>query len=107
MLFTIELARRLADTGVVANCVHPGTVATRIWQVSPILRFATPLLSRFLLSPDEGAAGPVHVATSQAAGAVTGQYFDRMRVARPSAAAEDSDAARRLWDVSARMTGLA
>ena len=107
VLFTRELARRLAGAGVVANCVHPGTVATKIWQVSPILRFAAPLLSRFLLRPDEGAAAPVHVATSQAAGAVTGQYFDRMRIARPSAAAEDGDAAQRLWDVSARMTGLA
>jgi NAD(P)-dependent dehydrogenase (short-subunit alcohol dehydrogenase family) len=109
ILFTAELARRLAGTGVTANCLHPGFVASRFGD-------ATGLSTRLLIGigkrlvaipPSRGAETIVYLAAAPEAGAVSGRYFAKCHETTPSAAAGDAEAARRLWDESARIAGLA
>lgn len=103
LLFNRELARRLAGTGVTANAVHPGVVATRLlFEGFAPLR----LLKPFLKTPEQGARTIVQVASAPALERLTGLYFIDGESARPSARARDDDAARRLWDLSARLTGI-
>lgn len=108
VLFTTELARRLEGTGVTVNCVHPGAVATGLGANNGwIARLVLPVLRPFFRSPEQGAATSIFVATAPAVEGVTGRYFANCREVRPSRAAQDAAAARRLWELSARMTGLA
>jgi NAD(P)-dependent dehydrogenase (short-subunit alcohol dehydrogenase family) len=101
ILFTRELARRLAGAGVAANCFHPGFVATRFgdsaggWTARLM-----PLARVFAVRPDEGADTLVYLASSPEVAGVTGGYFIKRRIAEPSAAARDDDDARRLWEAS-------
>ncbi|MCL7958614.1 MAG: SDR family oxidoreductase [marine benthic group bacterium] len=103
LLFTRERARRLSGTGVTANAAHPGVVATRLlFEGFGPLR----LLGPFLKTPEQGARTIVHVASAPALERLTGLYFIDGESARPSARARDDDTARRLWDLSARLTGI-
>jgi NAD(P)-dependent dehydrogenase (short-subunit alcohol dehydrogenase family) len=107
ILFTVELARRLQDTGVTVNAVHPGPVASRLGKNNGLLgRAVTSLLAPFFLSPERGARTSVHVATAPELADVSGRYFAKCREARTTAAARDPALARRLWDESARLTGI-
>ena len=107
ILFTRELARRLAGTGVTANCFHPGFVATRFADGSGgIGALAIRMAKVFALSPADGAKTLVHLAASREVEGVTGGYFHRSRPAVPSEAACDDEAARRLWAESERLAGL-
>ncbi len=105
ILFTRELARRLAGTGVTANCLHPGFVATSFGDNNRgIWGLGIRLGKRFAAIPVErGAETPVYVATSPALDGVTGKYFDKCREREPSAAARNDADAARLWDVSERL----
>ena len=108
ILFTTELARRLEGTGVTVNAVHPGSVATRFGQNNgTIATVLTKLLAPFFRTPEQGAQTSIHVATSPAVEGLTGRYFANCREARPSRAAQDVASARRLWEISTQMTGLA
>lgn len=106
VLFTYELARRLQGTGVTANCLHPGAVRTKIWRnagtLTPLFRF----LSLFMLSPEKGAQTSIYLASSPEVEGVSGKYFDKRLPKRSSEASYDEALAKRLWDISERMTGL-
>lgn len=106
ILFTSELSRRLEGTGVAVNCVHPGTVRTG-WSadgdVQGLLRIGVLIARPFMLSPTRGAATSVYVASSPEVDGITGKYFVRCKVHRPRPPAEDAEAARRLWEVSAKL----
>lgn len=108
VLFTRELARRLEGTGVTANALHPGTIATNIWSGAPA--WARPVLAvakRLVMeSPSNGAARIAWLATSPDVAGVTGKYFERNRTVSPSALAQDDALADDLWDLSARLVGL-
>lgn len=101
MLFTYELARRLADSGVAANCLHPGMVATEIWREAPWL--ARKLLRLVLKSPAAGAATAIYVAGAPQVAGVSGKYFVDRKQAESSAASRDAELARRLWQASERL----
>ena len=108
ILFTRELASRLAGTGVTANCVHPGTVNTRFGRDgSSMLRFGLGIGRRFLLSAAQGADTVVYLASSPDVAGATGGYYIKRRLRAPSGAARDPETARRLWAISAELTGLA
>jgi NAD(P)-dependent dehydrogenase (short-subunit alcohol dehydrogenase family) len=108
ILFTYELARRLAGSDVTANCLHPGAVGTRLGQNNGRIATAlTKLLRPFFRTPEQGAATSLHVATSAAVEGVSGRYFVNCREARSSHASCDPELGRRLWDESVRLTGLA
>jgi NAD(P)-dependent dehydrogenase (short-subunit alcohol dehydrogenase family) len=107
ILFTREMARRLAGSGVTANCLHPGFVATRIGDNNgPVFRAGLGIAKHFALSPEKGAETIVYLASSPEVAAVSGGYFTQRRPATPSAAARDDAAALRLWEVSARIANL-
>jgi NAD(P)-dependent dehydrogenase (short-subunit alcohol dehydrogenase family) len=104
ILFTRELARRLAGTGVTANCLHPGAVATGIFRALP--KPLEALIKLVTISPEKGAETSIYLASSPAVETVTGKYFIRCVEARASAEAQDDDVARHLWAESARLTHL-
>jgi retinol dehydrogenase 12 len=107
ILFTRELARRLEATGVTANCLHPGVVATNIFSgMGPVGRLFG-MLSRPLLMPaSRGARTSVYLASSPEVASVSGKYFDEAKPVSPSAAALDDEAAKALWIASEKLTGL-
>ena len=109
ILFTRELARRLAGSNITANAVHPGGVRTNITangDARGFLRWSWILLRPFLMSPEKGAATSLFVATSPELDGVSGEYFARQRRARTSAAAQDDAAAKQLWSQSERLLGV-
>jgi len=103
ILFTQELSRRLEGTGVTANCLPPGVVATGIFRNLPgwmRVLFTSP----FFLSPEKGADTLLYLATAPEVAGVTGRYFVRRKPVRSSRASRDADAARRLWQASEALT---
>src|ERR1700694_1857333 len=101
ILFTAELARRLAGTGVSANCFHPGFVATGFNRNNGFLMRTGMAISRpFARSAVKGAQTLVWLVDSDAAAATSGGYFVDEHLVTPSAAAQDRQAASRLWQVS-------
>jgi len=108
ILFTRELARRLADGPVTANCLHPGTVNTKFGESGePWLRVGIRVAAPVMRSAESGAKTVVYLASSAAVGGETGGHYVNRKLRQPSPAARDDDLARRLWDVSAKLTGLA
>ena len=107
VLFTYELARRLQGTGVTVNCVHPGGVATNLAKNNgALVNAAWKVIGLFMKSPESGARTQTYLAASPEVEGVTGKYFINCREARSSAESHNQDVARKLWDVSAQMTGL-
>jgi len=101
--FTTELARRLEGTGVTANSLHPGTVATKYGRdgdSSGVLAFGLKVIKPFILTAAQGARTSVYLASSPEVASVTGQYFVKCKARKPSAVAQDDEAAARLWKMS-------
>jgi NAD(P)-dependent dehydrogenase (short-subunit alcohol dehydrogenase family) len=102
VLFTYELARRLAGSGVTANCLHPGVIPTN-------LNAAYMGRSRGSASMDQlmqGAQTTIYLASSPDVAGETGQYFVNQRAQRSADVSYDEAAAGKLWQISAKMTGL-
>jgi NAD(P)-dependent dehydrogenase (short-subunit alcohol dehydrogenase family) len=107
ILYTRELARRWAGTGVTANSLHPGFVATRFGdQSGGLLSYIVGMAKMFAISPEKGADTIVYLASSPEVDHVSGGYFYQCRPATPSKEAQGDAAARRLWLESARLGGL-
>ncbi len=109
ILFTRELARRTRDTGVTASAFHPGEVASDISRDSVFARLLRTRLARAALpTPDQGAEPLLHLATEPEPGPANGVYFDRLAPEEPkNPQATDAELARRLWEQSAQLTGVA
>jgi NAD(P)-dependent dehydrogenase (short-subunit alcohol dehydrogenase family) len=106
LLFTYELARRLEGSGVTVNALHPGMVNTGIWTRDPD-RFPAVLvkpLTRLVKTPEQGAETMIYLATSPEVEGAKGKYFVSQRIKASSQASQDSEAARRLWQISERLT---
>ena len=107
VLHTYELARMLEGTGVTANCLHPGVVATNLLAdatgLPRVIRFAARVVRA---SPEAGARTSLYLATSPEVEGVTGKYFARERAVPSSEASYDQPASRRLWRISEELTGL-
>jgi NAD(P)-dependent dehydrogenase (short-subunit alcohol dehydrogenase family) len=107
ILFTRELARRLEGSGVTANCLHPGLVATGFNHNNGLIRsLAMTVLGVLSRNPEQGAATLVWLAASPELAGVSGGYFFDLRQKAPSAAAEDGEAGRRLWQISEKQCGI-
>jgi NAD(P)-dependent dehydrogenase (short-subunit alcohol dehydrogenase family) len=101
ILFTAELARRLEGSGVTAACFHPGLVATGFNRNNGLLMdLGMTILRPVSRSPQKGAETLVWLATSPDAGIANGGYYVDMQQVTPSPAAQDGNAARRLWEAS-------
>jgi len=102
--FTYELARRLEGTRVAANCLAPGLTATGIARdFSPFTRF---FFRKFGKPKELGAETVVYLAISEEVEGVSGKYFENMKAVRSSIRSGDREAARKVWEISARLAGL-
>jgi NAD(P)-dependent dehydrogenase (short-subunit alcohol dehydrogenase family) len=107
ILFTYELARRLAGSGVTANSLTPGVVATRMLADYMGVPRRGEGNRTFGASPKKGAETSIYLAAAPEIAGITGKYFERKKPVPSSRASYDEAVARRLWDVSERLTGLA
>ena len=108
ILFTYELARRLKNTNITVNALHPGRVGTDIFKTDfsifgPLFKW---LISRISLTPEQGADNTIYLATSSEVEGLTGKYFVKRQAFPSSALTYDEDLARRLWETSERLTRI-
>jgi NAD(P)-dependent dehydrogenase (short-subunit alcohol dehydrogenase family) len=107
ILFTREVARRLAGSGVTANCLHPGFVATRFADTSGgLTSLVVRGAKRFALTPEEGAKTIIYLASSPEVEGISGKYFYKCKQVMPTAEAQNDADAQRLWDISAQLSGV-
>jgi NAD(P)-dependent dehydrogenase (short-subunit alcohol dehydrogenase family) len=108
VLFTYELARRLQGTGVTANCLHPGFVATNFGQngTGSAVRLLVKLIGSFGASPEEGAKTSIFLATSPEVEGVTGKYFVKSIPKRSASISYDESLQRQLWEQSAKLVNV-
>ncbi|HBB90496.1 MAG TPA: short-chain dehydrogenase [Bacteroidales bacterium] len=108
VLFTYELAHRLAGTGVTVNCLHPGKVSTRFAydrkDEKPLWRIR--LMRPFSVPPEKGAETIVYLASSHLVEGQTGKYFVKKRAKSSSRASYDLETAKRLWEISVETTAI-
>jgi len=108
VLFTYELARRLAGTSVTATCLHPGLIATGFAQNNGDLTQRLIKAGQiFMASPEKGARTSIYLASSPLVEGITGRYFVAKKPKPSSKRSYDEAAARRLWEISEGLTGLA
>ena len=104
ILFTKELARRLAGTKVTANCLHPGVIASGFGSTyGGVFKFLVTLARPFLASTEDGAKTQIHLCSSPDVEGITGEYWDKCKIARPTRLAQSAEDAKRLWDISEEM----
>jgi NAD(P)-dependent dehydrogenase (short-subunit alcohol dehydrogenase family) len=106
VMFTYELARHLAGTGVTATALHPGVTSTSFSAEDPALRPLVALMRPFMRSPKRGADTAVYLASSPEVDGATGQYFADRKVKRSHPSSYDVATTARLWRVSADLVGL-
>ena len=108
-LWTQELAERLEGRGVMANSLHPGHVATNIWQLWSRLAWYQKLLQRLItaamISPAAGAETTTYLASSPEVAGISGAYFVQRRPRRVAKPATDWRLQRELWRASEELTG--
>ena len=111
IMFAYELAERLNHSRVTSNVVDPGAVATQFARnngtISWLRHLFAHLVKGNLASPRHGARPLIHVAVASELIGVTGKYFRFNGESKSSTASYDREQARRLWDLSVRLTGLA
>ncbi len=106
VLFTRELAIRIKSRGITVNCCHPGAVATSMGvdRKTGFGKSITRLLKPIFLTPEEGAKTAIYLATSPEVSEITGKYYYRCKVEKTSKAAKSRRNAKRLFDLSERIT---
>ncbi len=107
LLFTRELARRLAGTGITVNCCHPGAVATSMGvdRNTGFGKTLTGLLSPFFLTPEEGARTALFLALDPSVEDITGEYFYKCKKAKSSKASRNEELTKKLFELSEKLTG--
>ena len=108
ILFTYELTRRLAGTTITVNALHPGLIATDIFRrnygfLGPLIKW---IISRYAITLEAGADNTVFLAASAEVEGVTGKYFVKRNAVTSAPLSYDQDLAKRLWEVSEKLTGI-
>jgi len=108
VLFTYELVRRLGDKKITVNALHPGRIGTDIFKADfatfgPLIKW---IVSRIALTPEEGADNTIFLATSAEVEDLTGKYFVKRDAVASSPLSYDEDLAKRLWEVSEKLTTI-
>jgi NAD(P)-dependent dehydrogenase (short-subunit alcohol dehydrogenase family) len=106
--FTFELARRLEGTGVTANCLHPGVVATNIWPTDPplVFKMILAMMKPFMLDSKKGAQTSLYLASSPEVAEVSGKYFIKCKPAESGLLSRDPAVAAKIWQYTQRMIGM-
>ena len=110
VLATQELAEKLKDAGVTVNAVHPGHTATQIWNIWPGKWYQSLLdkiISRFMITPEEGAQASIFLASSGEVKGVTGKYFSQKQLKDPAPKCKDAQLQKALWQLCEKLTGTA
>ena len=108
VLFSYELARRLEDTGVTVNCLHPGATRTNFSAgLDGVWGALWKLTDPFRQRPETAARAVVHLATSPSVADITGGYFVKTKQAESSKESYDLETAERLWQVSEQLSTTA
>ena len=105
LIATRGWAERLGGSGVVANTVHPGAVASGLVRAGGAIGLAWRAMAPFLLTEEQGADTPLHVALAPAFATVTGAYVKRRHAVPPNPRALDQGLAARVWAATALLTG--
>jgi retinol dehydrogenase-14 len=103
VMFTLELARQLEGSGVTANCLHPGMVASGLSRhTTGVMAWLARLLAATPLqrTSTEGAANSLLLASAPTLAGESGLYFAKGKSRRPSRQARDPEACKRLWQAS-------
>ena len=99
ILFTLESGRRWDGRGITANAVHPGVLATDIWNKTPwIARLLIRPFTWFMDRPEVGGAAVMNLVAGPGGDTVTGRYFNMNDEETPSPQAWDEALARELWE---------
>ncbi len=108
ILYTRELARRLEGSGVTANALHPGAVATRLGRGSGgvLIDALQRVIGVFMKSPEQGAETSIFLASAPELDGVNGRYFANKKEKQPRPHASDPVLAKRLWELSEGMTAF-
>ena len=104
VMFAMELAERLDGTGVTSTVLHPGAVSTDIIRDLPWL--LRKIIGFMFMSPEKGALTTIMLASDPALEGVSGKYYDQCELADYSPLGDDQEKRKRLWDISAELTGL-
>ena len=106
VLFTYELARKLKETNITANCADPGRVNTHIGNKEShgIYKWLWILNKPILSSVESGAKTAVYLATSDFGGKNSGKYFKNCKEVKSSKASYNEALALKLWDLSSKLT---
>jgi NAD(P)-dependent dehydrogenase (short-subunit alcohol dehydrogenase family) len=107
---TFELARRLKGTGVTANCLHPGVVATNIWHSGEddqplFFKILVRIFKPFMIDSKKGAEVSLYLAASPEVAEVTGTYFVKSKPADYNPIERDPKLSAEIWQWSEKMTG--
>ena len=109
-LFTIALHKRLAETSVIVNCLHPGIIYTELGRYMKISLWMKILLLPvgllILKTPWQGAQTTIYCAIDKEVDGVSGFYFADCKRKEPAPQALDELAAEKLWSLSVKLTGL-
>tara|TARA_X000001036_G_scaffold96073_1_gene88782 strand:- start:3283 stop:4122 length:840 start_codon:yes stop_codon:yes gene_type:complete len=102
LLFTFELAKRLKKKGITVNCMHPGIVSTNIAQERiGLMQFIIKIVLKIKgISPTEGADTIIFLATDKSVSQISGKYFVKRKLCKPSAVAKNNKYALQLWKES-------
>uniref|UniRef100_A0A8C6SX28 Dehydrogenase/reductase (SDR family) member 13a, duplicate 3 n=1 Tax=Neogobius melanostomus TaxID=47308 RepID=A0A8C6SX28_9GOBI len=108
VLFTRELANQLEGTNVSCFCLHPGVVQTELGRNMSLIHqlLVLPIAKLFFLDPEGGAQTTLHCVLKEGLEPLSGRYFSHCAVAQVSAKGRDDALAKKLWEVSERLTGI-
>ncbi|NVM00880.1 MAG: SDR family oxidoreductase [Candidatus Helarchaeota archaeon] len=103
VIFNNELARRLENSGITVNSLHPGTIRSSLGRDLPwYYRWAIV----FFRNPKKGAETPVYLASSPEVEGISGKYFKNKKEAKPSKEANNKEYGQKLWDICSELTNL-
>lgn len=106
IMFTLFLARKLKDTNVKVNCLHPGYIRTKLGINHTFLRPLNPIIKRKAKPLEEGAETSVYLAASSELDNITGKYYHIMKEKEPNKLALDVNKQKELWDLSLKLTNI-
>ena len=114
VIFTFEMSRRLKNSGVTVNCIHPGRFGTKIlgdYSCGGSSQMLRNTLYRILLKlrtppPEKGVDMILRLATSSEFKGQTGKYFEQQKESHAASIAYDREIGEKLWRLSAGMANL-
>ncbi len=105
IIFTKELAKRLSDTSITVNALHPGGVATNLGITNNNLfyKLVWKFIGWFMISAKKGAETSVYLASSPEFSAISGKFWSDKKIRKNNPAADAPGVGERLWKLSEQM----